>query len=350
MLRNARYDSPMIGLSMSDLNKGIDAIDSGRYAEAGKLFESSISSLESGYYLAHSVHEKVALLDLITDEAKILTSILYHLSTGIHAFVKTNDIDGEPTTFVFDIPVSALGGEARRFIPSALNLAGNALTYVNDNAKLMYDTDKLSRWHKRWASAMIFTSKLLYTNTACISMFNDIGSALDSDEKMPNIEQRINEVSKLFDSAINDRYEYRHVGFRSKLNDYVIELEALKIKKIEKYVFKSISQTYGVQLPKDGTGTATFIEKALRRIDKDIDFRIESLDNFREGLMKSVTSSTKAKALASTLPLGVGVYAFTQGNFALSTLLMTATVALEITSLARAKSLRSLLRRHNEDD
>lgn len=350
MLRNMNYESPMIGLSITDLDRGIDAIDGGKYAEAGKFFESSISSLESGYYMARNVPEKAALLDLINGEAEILMYILHNLSTGIHALAKTKSMDGKPITFVFDTPVSALGDDASRFIPATLSLVGNALIYVNDNAKFMYETDKLGRWQKRWASTVIFTSKLLYANTVCISIFNDIRSELESNGEASGIEQRLKGVSKLFDSAINDRYEYGHAGFHSKLNDYTIELEALKIKIIEKYFFESVSEAYGSQLPKDGSGTSTFIEKALRRVDKDIDLRRESLDASSKGLMRSLAKGTEANALISALPLGIGAYAFTQGDYTLSTLLITATVALEITSLLKTRATRLLLRRRAEGD
>lgn len=345
MLRNKKYGSPMIEPSMKDLDRGLKAIGTGKYAEAVKFFESSISLLESGYDMALNVHEKTALLGIIDDEAEVLMDILHHLSAGVNVLAKTKNEDGRLITFVFNIPVTAPGDDASRFIPAALDLVGNALIYVNDNAKFLYETDKLGVWQKEWASKIIFTSKLHYTNTACISIFNDIKGLSESDEKASGIEQGLDRVLKLFDSAINDRYEYRSMGLGSKLADYVIELEVLKVKEIERHFLEGVSDIYGSQLPKEGSGTPIFIGNALRRVDRDIAFRRESLDVSNKGLIRSLARGAELNALSSALPLGLSAYTFMQGDYTLSALLMAATIALEISSLLKVRATKLLLRR-----
>ncbi len=349
MLKGSTYASPLVALSMASLDKGIDALSEGGYTDAIKLFENALSYLESDYYMARNVSEKTAILEIMHDEAYALMEILHDLNVGVPALVKARDKDGETSMFVVNIPISVIDDEARRFVAEVSHRVGNAFNQVNDKAKNLYDGDRLSRHYRKWASDTIFTSKLLYANTYCISLFNDIGEAVESGSKTHDIGHMVSEVSRIFDSVLSDMYAYKYRGYQSKLNGYITSAETIKVETIERYFFQNLSKSYGEQLSKSDAAAAASIDKALRKTIESIESRKKSIEADRVDLGKSLINMEKTAATISALGMGAGAYILTQGDYIASTIFMLVAAGLGISSLIRAMATKKLLRRNIEE-
>ncbi|MEM0149974.1 MAG: hypothetical protein QXW10_03705 [Candidatus Micrarchaeaceae archaeon] len=353
MLRNAKYGSPMVESSIADLGKGIDAVGEGRYGDARKLFESAISYSEVSYSMASSMAEKISLLDMIYEEALVLRDILHDLNWGVSVSARTKADKEVLLTFALQVPASAPNTDIHDFISEASRLEGDALLYVNDNAKALYLTNNTSRRYKDYVGESVFMSKLLYADTSCISAFIEIVEALSAGVNHKGIGSKgilaqLEKIGKSFDSAIQDLYDYKFDGTRIGLSADTVDIGTIVARTREKDFITRISEAYGERLAAMDPDMTPLIEKRLKKIENDINLCIGSLDAETRLAERRFFRIAETNAMVASLPYGLGMYAYILGDYFSSVALMAVATAMVGVSYFKVRAKR-LLRRKIDD-